>query len=153
MYIPRTKPEKLIRKMINAKGRRNIRGAALGLLKRAAVNVDHKLLQQSRQIRHRLTHALDKALPNVNPQMIGEVTADLESLWEYGQKLDKQLRSLCRMRLPEDRKGMQEVLVAIEVDQFDYVRLCLRRLRKKLPELYEALDRQTRSPRRRVAQK
>ena len=93
--------------------------------------------------------ALGKAFPDTDPQVIGDVVADLDSLWDLRQKLDKDLKKLFQMRFPQDRDHLHSFLIDIEVRQLDETSYLIRRLRKRIPKLLKALDRQEPSQHRR----
>jgi len=92
-----------------------------------------------------LMRSLKRAFPEVNPQLIGDIVADLDDLWDYGQQLDRDLWAPCRIRLPRDRNALQSLLTGIEVQQVDYARDCIERLHKNLPRLDRYLYKKSRS--------
>ena len=116
---------------------------AAKMLGDAAARVDHKLIKRSTKLAHRLLISLKKALPETDPQLIGDFVAEVSDLWDYGQKLDKTLTELCNLQLPKHREQMRQALVAIEVQQFDYALDCIQGLQKTLPKIKRALDRRS----------
>jgi hypothetical protein len=98
-----------------------------------------KTFRRSMRLVHSLVHSLESAFPLVNRRVIGDIVADLDDLWDYGQELDHYLWGLCKMRLPRDRNEMQRALVGIDVQQFDYAKNCIERLHKNLPKLVRYL--------------
>jgi hypothetical protein len=123
--------------------------AAAILLGEAAARVDGKLMKRSTDLAHRLLLSLQKALPGANHQVVGDFVAEVSDLWDYGQKLDRTLKELCAMHLPQQRERMREALVSIEVQQFDYALDCIKGLQKTLPKLKQALDRHAKNAGRR----
>jgi hypothetical protein len=114
---------------------------AAQMLADAAARVDHDLVKRSSKLAHRLLMSLEKALPKTDPQLLGDFVAQVSDLWDYGQKLDKTLTELCNLRLPKHQEQMEQALVAIEVQQFDYALDCIHGLQKTLPKIKRALDR------------
>src|SRR5208282_5131793 len=96
---------------------------------------DEERHQRSMRLVGGLMRSLKKAFPQVNPQLLGDIVADLDDLWDYGQQLDGDVWALCRIRLPKDRDAMQSLLTTIDVQQFDYAKDCIQRLHKNLPKL------------------
>jgi len=135
--------EGLVQKVSKLKGPNKDLQAAAVMLGDAAARVDHKLMKRSTKLAHRLLLTLKKALPDTDPQLIGDFVAEVSDLWDYGQKLDKTLAELCDMQIPKHQEQMREALVAIEVQQFDYALDCVRGLQKTLPKIKRALDRRT----------
>lgn len=110
---------------------------------------DEERRQRSMRLVGGLMRSLKRAFPEVNPQLIGDIVADLDDLWDYGQELDRDLWALCKIRLPRDRDALQSLLTGIEVQQFDYARDCIERLHKNLPKLDKYLYRDDPGPSRR----
>jgi hypothetical protein len=145
-FPKKTGTEEFLDKFSKLRGpNKDMQGAAT-LLGDAAARVDGKLSKRSLKFVHELLVSLKKALPETDPQLIGDFVAEITDLWGYGQKLDKTLTELCNMQFPKHREHMREALVAIEVQQFDYVLDCIRGLRKTLPKIKRALDRRTGNP-------
>ena len=126
--------------------------AAAMMLGDAAARVDHKLVKRSTNLAHRLLLSLKKALPETDPQLIGDFVAEVSDLWDYGQKLDKTLNEISHMRFPQHREHMREALVASEVQQFDSAIDCIKGLQKTLPKLKQGLDRQPKNGRPKSAE-
>ncbi|MGD0826130.1 MAG: hypothetical protein ABR908_16215, partial [Terriglobales bacterium] len=87
--------EGLVQKVSKLKGPNKDLQAAAVMLGDAAARVDHKLMKRSTKLAHRLLLTLKKALPDTDPQLIGDFVAEVSDLWDYGQKLDKTLAELC----------------------------------------------------------
>jgi hypothetical protein len=102
---------------------------------------DPRTLDDS-NITHNMIVGLKKALPKTNPQLIGDVVAHLSSMWDAGQKLDKNLRTLGELRSPQDLANLKDVLLDIEVIQLDYVRFWTSLLKKTIPRLRKAAERE-----------
>lgn len=143
-FPKKTIAEEFLDKSSKLRGPNKDLQAAAMMLGDAAARVDHKLVNRSTNLSHRLLLSLKKALPETDPQLIGDFVAEVSDLWDYGQKLDTTLKELCDMRLPQH---MGEALVAIEVQQFDYALDCIKGLQKTLPKLKQALDRQAKNGR------
>ncbi len=142
----KTSTEELVEKVSKLKAPNKDLQAAAMMLGDAAARIDHKLMKRSTKLAHRLLLSLKKALPETDPQLIGDFVAEVSDLWDYGQKLDKTLTELCNMQFPRHHERMREALVAIEVQQFDYALDCIRGLQKTLPKIKRALDHRTGSP-------
>jgi hypothetical protein len=89
-----------------------------------------------------LLRALKEALPHTDPRLIGDFVADVEDLWEYGQKLDEHFKVLLRMTFPKHSEHLRELLLSIKYEQCDESWAHIERLKKSLPQLIKALDRQ-----------
>jgi|SRR5580658_858442 hypothetical protein len=146
-FPKKTITEEFLDKSSKLRGPNKDLQAAAMMLRDAAARVDHKLVNRSTNLAHRLLLSLKKALPETDPQLIGDFVAEVSDLWDYGQKLDTTLKELCDMRLPQHQGRMGEALVAIEVQQFDYALDCIKGLQKTLPKLKQALDRQAKNGR------
>lgn len=127
--------------------------AARDFLRRALSDHDKKLQRRSARITHNMLVALNKAFPEVDRQLIGDIVADLDSLWDTGQKLDKELKKLFQMRFPEHRNHLGDFLAFVEAVQIDMVEFWIGNLRKRIPKLRKALDQQERNERRRARTK
>src|SRR6266581_2094363 len=127
--------------------------AARDLLRRASSDHDKKLQRRSARITHNMLVALNKAFPEVDQQLIGDIVADLDSLWDTGQKLDKELKKLFQMRFPQHRSHLDDFLAFVEATQIDMVEFWIGNLRKRIPKLRKDLDRQERDERRRTRTK
>ncbi len=141
--------EELVEKVSKLKAPNKDLQAAAMMLGDAAARVDTKLVKRSTDLAHRLVLTLKKALPETDQQLLGDFVAEVSDLWDYGQKLDKILKEVCDMRLPQHQERLREALVAIEVQQFDYALDCIKGLQKTLPKLKQAIDRRARSGGRR----
>ena len=122
--------------------------AARDFLARALRRQDKQLQRRSARIARNTLVALNKAFPGADRQLIGDIVADLNSLWDTGQKLDKGLKKLFRMRFPQQYNSLREFLAFIEATQIGMAESWIRNLRKRIPKLRLALDRQERSDRR-----
>ncbi len=145
----KTSTEELVEKLSKLKAPNKDLQAAAMMLGDAAARVDTKLVKRSTELAHRLLLSVKKALPKADPQLLGDFVAEVSDLWDYGQKLDKILKEVCDMRLPQHQEHLREALVAIEVQQFDYALDSIKGLQKTLPKLKQALDRQARNGGRR----
>ena len=83
---------------------------------------------------------LTTALPATDPELIGGIFANLLDLWETGQKLDKELRKLKKLRLPKDRETLRSTLQWIDAIQLDMASYWIDEIKKDLPKLLKALD-------------
>jgi hypothetical protein len=135
------------------KGPNKAERGGLMLLANAFANQDRQLQRRSARITHNMLVALNKAFPDVDRQLIGDIVADLDSLWDTGQKLDKELKKLFQMRFPEHRNHLGDFLAFIDAVQIDMVEFWIGNLRKKIPKLRKALDQQERNERRRARTK
>jgi hypothetical protein len=91
-----------------------------------------------------LLRALKTSLPDTDPLLIGDFVADLEDLWEYGQKLDEHIKTLCSMKSPKHSEHLREILLHIEHEQCDESWAHIKGIRNTLPQLVSALNRQSR---------
>ena len=76
--------------------------------------------------------------------------SDVEDLWEYGQKLDDTLETLCRMEFPRNYEHLRELFTRITHEQCDESWAHIKGLRKSGPQLINvrAIDREALRPRR-----
>jgi len=125
--------------------------AVMDFLAGALRRQDKELQQRSARIAHNTLVALNRAFPEADRQLIGDIVADLNSLWDTGQKLDKELKRLFQMRFPQHRVRLREFLAFLEATQIDMAQFWIGNLRKRIPKLRRALDRQERNERRRRA--
>ena len=83
-------------------------------------------------------------MPNTDPELIGDFVADVEDLWEYGKRLDENLRILRRMRFLQHYEHLWEILMDIRYSQCGESSAHIAGLRKSLPRLLKALERERR---------
>jgi hypothetical protein len=138
----KTATEQVIEKISKLKGPNKAQQGAMIWMANAFANQDVDLQGRSARIANQMQASLQKAFPEVDPQFIGHVVADLDSLWDTGQKLNKELEILFRMRFPRDRNRLAEFLSFVEATQIDMVEFWIGNLRKRIPKLRRALDRQ-----------
>jgi hypothetical protein len=98
------------------------------------------LVQRSLDIMNDVIRVLKSALPHTDGELIGGMAANLLDLWETGQKLDKQLKSLRRLRFPEDRERLRNTLLWVEAIQLDMGAFWIAQVKKDIPKLLRALD-------------
>ena len=148
----KTETEEVIEKISNLKGPNKAERGALLLMESAFANQDARRQNRMAGIADDLIAAFRKAFPNLERgtlgDVVGDVVADLASLWNLREKLDKDLKKVFRMRFPQHRDHLHSFLIDIEVRQLDEASYLIRRLRKRLPILLKALDRQERTERR-----
>ncbi|MHB8484499.1 MAG: hypothetical protein ACYDCM_02030 [Candidatus Acidiferrales bacterium] len=149
-FPKKTVTEEVIEKISNLKGPNKAQQGAMLWMASAFASQDVKLGHRSARIAHQMQVSLQKAFPDMDPQFIGDIVADLNSLWDLRQKLDKDLKRLFQMRFPQHRNHLHSFLIDIEVRQLDEASYLIRRLRKRVPKLLKALDRQERGERRRT---
>jgi hypothetical protein len=147
-FPKKTATDEVVEKISKLKGPNKAERGGLMLLANAFANQDTQLQRRSARITHNMLVALNKAFPNVDRQLIGDIVADLDSLWDTGQKLDKELKKLFQMRFPQHRNHLDDFLAFIEVVQIDMVEFWIGNLRKRIPKLRKALDQQERNERR-----
>jgi hypothetical protein len=82
-----------------------------------------------------LLRALKEAMPDMDPQIIGDFVADVEDLWEYGQKLDEHFTVLFRMKFPKHSEHLRELLLQIDHEQCNESSAHIEGLKKSLPQL------------------
>ena len=95
----------------------------------------------------RAIRVVKEALPNTDPELIGGFFANLLDLWETGQKLDKELHKLTKLRFPQDRERLREVLIWVSANQMDMASYWTAEVKKDLQKLLAALDKLEREPR------
>lgn len=124
------------------------RGTALEMANIMLTNSLRRSKKQDRHFQRRagkvikgLLRTLKVALPDTNPLLIGDFVADLEDLWEYSQKLDDYIRTLCRMKFPKHYEDLREILLYIEHEQCDESWAHIKGIRNSLPKLLKALNR------------
>lgn len=138
-------PPEFIIKMIRKRGGRDI-GKGLGMLINwAEAHQDRTLIHRSIRFTGDVVSALKKAMPEVDPELIGSMVAALTDLWETGQTLDKELKKLAKLRLPQDRERLRDTLVWLDAIQVDMASYWIREVRRDLPRLLDALNRQERN--------
>lgn len=138
----KTATEQVIEKISKLKGPNKAQQGAMIWMTSAFANQDVELQRRSVRIANRMQVSLQKAFPEVDPQFIGDVVADLDSLWDTAQKLNRELENLFRMRFPRDRNRLAEFLSFVEATQIDMVEFWIGNLRKRIPKLRRALDHQ-----------
>jgi len=143
----KTATDEVVEKISKLKGPNKAERGAMIWLASASANQDTHLQRRSARITRNMLVALSKAFPDVDRQLIGDIVADLDSLWDTGQKLDKELKKLFQMRFPQHREHLREFLAFIEAVQIDMVEFWIGNLRKRIPKLQKALDRQERCER------
>ena len=116
--------------------------AAKDLIMRALKRQDKTLQRRSAEMSRKTLRAMNRVFPEVDRQLIGDIVADLNSLWDAGQKLDKDLKGLFRMRFPQDRLRRNEFLSGIEANQIEMSNYWIRRLRRNMTKLRLALNRE-----------
>lgn len=147
-FPKKTATEDVIEKISKLKGANKSERGGLIWLASAFASQDTQLQRRSARITHNMLVALNKAFPEVDRQLIGDIVADLDSLWDTGQKLDKELKKLFQMRFPQHRNHLADFLAFIEATQIDMVEFWIGNLRKRIPKLRKDLDRQERNERR-----
>jgi hypothetical protein len=152
-FPKKTSTEVLFDKMSNLKGPNKPLEGAMLLMASGFANLDTQLQRRSARIAHQIGASLKEGFPDMDPQFIGDVVADLDSLWDLGQKFDKDLKKLFQMRFPQHCNHLRSFLINFEVRQLDEATYLIRRLRKRIPKLLEALDRHGRSQHRRTGAK
>jgi hypothetical protein len=100
-----------------------------------------ELIQRSLYLMRIAIRVVKEALPDTDPELIGGFFADLLDLWETGQKLDKELHNLTKLRFPQDRERLRDILSWISAIQIDMASYWIGEVRKDLPKLLRALDR------------
>lgn len=152
----RTESDKLYDEISNVSGQ----GATLQMTNmlltnslRRLRNQDKLFQKQAGKVIKGLLGTLKAALPDTDPQLIGDFIADLEDLWEYGIKLDGHVKAICRMKFPKHAEQLRKILLSIEHEQCDESWAHIKGMRSSLPKLIKALNRRTsrRSAKRRVA--
>src|SRR5271170_6242771 len=118
---PKTATEEVISKISKLKGPNKAQRGALLWMASALANQDAQLQRRSARVAQLMQISLEKALPDTDRQLIGDVVADLNSLWDTGQKLDKELKRLFQMRFPKHRNHLAEFLSFIQATQIDMV--------------------------------
>jgi hypothetical protein len=133
--------------------RGNVAKATGALLNWANSKVDHALTQRSLRLMRSAIQTLTNALPETDPELIGGFFANLLDLWETGQKLDKELQKLKKLRLPKDREELRNTLQWIEAIQLDMASYWIEEIKKDLPKLLKALDKLDRKSARSTARR
>jgi hypothetical protein len=154
MRLPKkTATESVIEKIANLKRPNKSQQGALLWMASAFANQDVRRQRRSARIANQMQASLQRAFPEIDPSFIGDVVADLDSLWDLGQKLDSDLKELFQMKFPQDRNHLYSFLIDVEVRQVDEASYLIKRLRKRMPTLLRALDRQERRTASRVRTK
>lgn len=132
-------PDSVVKALSKPSGR-SVAKAAGALLSWANSKKDHALTQRSLDLMRPAIQTLTTALPATDPELIGGIFANLLDLWETGQKLDKELRKLKKLRLPKDRETLRSTLQWIDAIQLDMASYWIDEIKKDLPKLLKALD-------------
>jgi hypothetical protein len=138
----KTATDEAIERISRLRGPNKAQRGALLWMAGAFANIDTQLQRRSARIARRMQASLQDAFPEMNRQFIGDVVADLDSLWDLRQRLDKDLKRLFQMRFPLHRNHLYELLIDIQVRQLDEASYLIRRLRSRIPKLLGALDKQ-----------
>jgi hypothetical protein len=133
-------PPDWVVKALSKPNSRNVAKATGALLSWANSKVDHALTQRSLHLMRSAIRTLTNALPETDPELIGGILANLLDLWETGQKLDKELQKLKKLRLPKDRETLRSTLLWIDAIQLDMASYWIEEIKKDLPKLLKALD-------------
>lgn len=149
-FAKKTATEEVVDKISKLQGPNKAERGAMIWLASGFANQDRELQRRSARIVRNMLRSLKSALPDTDPELIGSFVADLDSLWDTGQKLDKELQKLFKMRFPKHREHLREFLAFVEAIQIEMVQFWIGNLRKRVPKLQKALDRQERSERRRA---
>ena len=152
-FPQKTDTEEMSETISKPKGPNKAQQGAMLWIAKAFAKQDAGLQRRSVRIAHQMQVSLQKAFPDIDPHFIGDVVADLNSLWDLRQKLDKDLKWLFQMRLPKHRYHLRSFLIDIEVRQLDDASYLIRRLRKRFPTLLSSLARQERREHRRARAK
>jgi hypothetical protein len=149
----KTATEEVVEKISKLKGPNKAEQGGLMLLANAFAHQDVQRKRRMFRIADKMSVAFYKAFPELDRQLTEDVVADLASLWNLREKLDKDLKKLFQMRFPQHRDHLHSFLIDIEVRQLDEATYLIQRLRKRVPKLLRALDRQERNERRRARTK
>jgi hypothetical protein len=103
------------------------------------------LSRRSQQLMNRIIDALKTSLPGIEPEIVGGFAANLLDLWETGQKLDRKLKELTKLRSPRGRQRLRDTLLWIDAIQIDMGSYWIREIQKVLPKLLECLNRHERN--------
>ena len=144
-FAKKTVTEEAIDKIGQLKGPDKSRQGAMRWIAIASANRDKNQQRRSIHIARKTQASFQKAFPNVDPEFIGLVVADLDSLWDLRQKFDKDLDRLFQMRFPQHRNHLRAFLIDLETRQLEEGHYLISRLRKRLPKLLKELDRQERT--------
>jgi hypothetical protein len=117
------------------------------MIANAFANQDMRLQRRSARITRNLLAALKDAAPEVDRQLIGDIVADLTSLWDTGQKLDTALNTLYQTQSDQKRIYLYDFLAFIEAIQIDMAEFWIGNLRSKIPKLRKALQKRERKER------
>jgi hypothetical protein len=107
----------------------------------------NKLIQRSLHLMDKAIRMVKEALPDTDPELIGGFLANLLDLWETGQKLDKELHNLTKLRFPQDRERLRHILIWISAIQIDMASFWISEVKKDIPKLLRALDKLESKPR------
>jgi hypothetical protein len=147
-FSDKTAIERAMEKVSALKGPKKAERGAMIILESALANQDVQQQRRMVRIASKMQLAFEKGFPELDRQLIGDVVADLASLWSLRQKLDKDLDKLFQMRFPRHRNHLHSFLIDIEARQLDEAWYLIHRLRKRLPRLLKELDRQEHGDRR-----
>jgi hypothetical protein len=131
---------KSVLRALSTPSEQGVARAAGALLKWANSERDEVLSRRSQSLLRGAIRTTKTALPDTDPELIGGIFADILDLWETGQKLDKELRKLTKLRMPRDQEQMRAILLWIEAIQLDLALYWIKEVKKDIPKLLRALD-------------
>lgn len=149
MTLPAKKQrQKLFEELSKLKGSQASISRAVVIAATAGLPDNKALIKRSARLTADIIAVLKKAMPEVPGEVIGTVVAALTDLWEAGQKLDRDLKLVKKLRFPGDMDRLRDLLIGIKVHQLDEPAYWIGVISRKLPKLLNALDQEQGSARR-----
>ena|SRR5579864_1649293 len=97
---------------------------------------------------HEMLVTLKKVLPKTDHQLIGDLVADLSSLWTAAQQFETTLDALSKLRTPRDLAQLESLLIDIRVHQCSESAWWIDGLKETVPKLESEVEKEMRRQRR-----
>jgi hypothetical protein len=107
-----------------------------------------KLQKRDAALVHGMLVALKKVLPKTDHQLIGDLVADLSSLWTAAQEFDKTLDALSKLQSSRDLAQLEDLLIDLRVHQCSESVWWIDGLKKVVPKLENEVEKEMRRQRR-----
>jgi hypothetical protein len=115
------------------------------------VIVEHpltKIQKRDAALIHEMLVALKKVLPRTDHQLIGDLVADLSSLFTAAQQFNKTLDALSKLQSPRGLEQLEDLLGDLRVHQCSESVWWIDGLKKTVPKLENEVEKERRRQRR-----
>ncbi len=99
-----------------------------------------KLQKRERALIHGMLVALKKVLPETDHQLIGDLVADLSSLWTAAQQFDRTLGAIAKLQSSRDLPRLDDLLGDLRVHQCSESVRWIEGLKKTVPKLENEVE-------------